>query len=250
MKNIIFIFIILFCLSLNSFSQESFKTHLFLGKWTMTDIQDAEIFEEWNTNASGDVIGTSYFVKNGKESVNEILSFEINNGNLNYCAIVFAQNDGNKICYNLKSYDEKEKIFVFENLNHDYPKRIIYKFKGYMELKLSVRIEDDEKGSDFNFTKVEELLKLYYLFGKIVKEPFVNKIGKEIPGVYDYFFEVQGEKYFIKNIKLAESVQIEDLLGKEALFKLTFHNGLWDSDDSNHQSRIGKYVKIYLHEKP
>ena len=117
----------------NSYSQENIKTHLFLGKWTMTDIQDAEIFEEWYTNASGDIIGASYFVKDGKENVNEILSLEFNEGNLNYCAIVFAQNDGNKICYNLKSYDDEEKIFIFENLNHDYPKRIIYKFKSTLK---------------------------------------------------------------------------------------------------------------------
>jgi len=246
-KLIIFSAFILF-LFVNSYSQENIKTHLFLGKWTMIDIQDAEIFEEWNTNAAGDILGTSYFVKDGKESVNEILSLEYKDGNLNYCAIVFAQNDGNKICFNLKSFDEKEKIFVFENLNHDYPKRIIYKFLSYNNL--SVRIEDDKTGSDFNFIRIEGLMNLYYLKGKILKIPFVNKIGKEIPGVYDYFFEVQGEKYFIRNFKTANSLQIEDFLEKEAIFQLSFHEGLWDSDDSNHQSRIGKYVKIYLHSKP
>lgn len=248
MKKLIIALAVMFIISVNSYSQEIIKTHLFLGKWTMIDIQDAEIFEEWNTNASGDIIGTSYFVQNGKESVNEILSLELNDGNLNYCAVVFAQNDGNKICYNLKSYDEKENIFIFENLNHDYPKRIIYKFENYNNLL--VRIEDDKTGSDFNFLRVFGLLNLYYLKGKIIKVPFENKIGKEIPGVYDYFFEVQGERYFIRNFKTANSMQIEDFLDKETIFQLSFGEGLWDSDDYNHQSRIGKYVKIYLPEKP
>ncbi len=241
----LFIIAIILLSAINCFSQENIKTHLFLGKWLMAEVKDAEIFEEWNTNSAGDIAGTSYYVKNGKESVNEILSLESEEGNLNYCAIVFSQNDGNKICYRLKEYDDKENIFVFENLNHDFPKRIIYKFQDFDNL--SVRTEDDNKGNDFKFTRVEGLINFYYLKGKILKKPFVNKIGKEVPGIYDYFFEVQGEKYFIRNFKNNESLQIEDYLEKELIFQVSFHEGLWDSDDNNHQSRVGKYVKIYLH---
>ncbi|RLD71247.1 MAG: hypothetical protein DRJ10_19600 [Bacteroidetes bacterium] len=81
--------------------------------------------------------------------------------------------------------------------------------------------------------------------GKIVKVDFVNKGGRKIPDVFDYFFEINGEKLFIKITEGKVSRdEIANYLNKEVKIKGFKSNGLWDTDDPNVQSRIGDYVVI------
>lgn len=81
--------------------------------------------------------------------------------------------------------------------------------------------------------------------GIVVQEQFINKGGKEIDGVFDFFLGYGNQKRFIK---LMESkVSADDLLetiGKTASFEIIERHGLWDTDDPNVQSRVGDYVVI------
>ncbi len=105
---------------------------------------------------------------------------------------------------------------------------------------------------------IRDSIKLYYdsvmvvtpadtltLEGIFIKEQFVNKAGREIPGVFDWFFETNGKKYFVK-IR-AEDVTTEKLeIYKNELLHVRglIREGLWDTDDNNIQSRVGKYIVI------
>jgi len=81
--------------------------------------------------------------------------------------------------------------------------------------------------------------------GKIVKVNFVNKGGRKIPGAFDYFFEIDGKKLFIK-ITEGEVTrdEIAKHLDKEVEIKGYKSGGLWDTDDPNVQSRVGDYMVI------
>lgn len=81
---------------------------------------------------------------------------------------------------------------------------------------------------------------------KVISEQFVNKGGKEIKGVFDCFLEYEGKSMFIKFMDSKVSFEeIEPLIGKTATFKISELEGLWDTNDNNIQSRIGKYVVIW-----
>ena len=81
--------------------------------------------------------------------------------------------------------------------------------------------------------------------GKIVIVDFVNKGGQKIPGAFDYFFKINGEKLFIKITEGKVSRdEIAKYLNKEVEIKGFKSGGLWDTDDPNVQSRVGDYVVI------
>ncbi len=81
--------------------------------------------------------------------------------------------------------------------------------------------------------------------GKVVGEPFINKVGQENPKIIDLYFETGGKKYFIKfldsNISRNEMAQY---INKTLKVQGKVNHGLWDTNDPNHQSRVGEYIVI------
>ncbi|MCF6364604.1 MAG: hypothetical protein L3J35_00200 [Bacteroidales bacterium] len=82
--------------------------------------------------------------------------------------------------------------------------------------------------------------------GKIVKVNFVDKAGRVHEDAFNYFFQTEGDKIFIKisegKVKRDEIVKIYNKNIKIKGYK-TF--GLWDTDDPTVQSRVGDYIVIY-----
>lgn len=81
---------------------------------------------------------------------------------------------------------------------------------------------------------------------RVMYEPFVNKAGVLVEGVGDYFLVYNDLHWFIKftdGTVLRED--IAKLKDQTAKFVVMEKEGLWDTDDPNVQSRVGKYVGIY-----
>jgi hypothetical protein len=240
---IIALSVIFFISSVTQSQTDAYKTHLFLGTWIMKTDKDITT-EKWEVSEGGEFKGITIYENNNGSFLSETMRLTDVKGRLNFCSTVLEQNPDNpqgEICFGLKSY--KDRIFIFENLNHDYPKRIIYDFSGYNTL--TAQIEGDTNSFELKYERYYDPIESFGLRGKIVKEQFVNKAGRIIPDVYDYFYDIQGEKYFIK--LSASSVNKESIIentGKEIFCTVVFHNGLWDTDDNTHQSRIGKYITI------
>lgn len=92
--------------------------------------------------------------------------------------------------------------------------------------------------------------------GKIIKSLQINKVGRKLK-IYDYFF-VDGKtkkQYFIKS---STNTTLIDEIEKHIIYSDTLNNetkklkikgkkqtGLWDSDNPEHQSRVGDYIHIY-----
>ena len=240
---IIFIITILTLTDISDAQTTEYPTHLFLGEWVMKTDKDVTT-EIWELNSAGDITGKTIYEYDRGSFMSEIMRLITLNGKLNYCATILEQDASSpqgEICFELKSYTERK--FTFENLKHDFPKRIIYDFGDYNILK--ARVEGDTSGFDLTFQKKQDFITSYTLKGRFIKEQFVNKAGRKINGVFDYFFEIQGEKYFIKfaggSVKVSD---IESVLGNEIRADVIFKEGLWDTDDPNVQSRVGKYITI------
>ncbi len=107
--------------------------------------------------------------------------------------------------------------------------------KVYSELNNNI-----ENKLDLN----KSILKIYK--GKVLKVNFINKAGRRIDGVFDYFFEIENKKYFIKfsegNVKRA---QLENFYNWNIRVEAVITTGLWDTNDHNVQSRFGEFIILY-----
>lgn len=82
--------------------------------------------------------------------------------------------------------------------------------------------------------------------GTIEKKQFYNKANRKIEGVYDLFFVMGKERLFIKTRSHTVSRdQLEPYIGKKIKVEASILEGMWDADDPNIQSRIGRYISIF-----
>lgn len=98
--------------------------------------------EQWNQPFGGQMMGLARNVKGSRVVFSEFMRIQTKDG-----AIVFTPRIGT----NAKPVDFKAKKVsatevVFENLEHDFPKRIIYRQAAG---GLLARVEDDKRGQDF-----------------------------------------------------------------------------------------------------
>lgn len=143
--------IILFT-TLNLFAQDDAIKKLFPGKWKM-DIENAEVYEEWELLSENELAGKSYSVKDGIKIINENLYLKKFADQWAYVAVPKNQNIA---LFAIIEYSAKK--ITFENKEHDFPQKIIYEFhKGG---KLTAAIEGNVNGefrrTEFSFVLVEE----------------------------------------------------------------------------------------------
>ena len=90
------------------------------GCWKMIE-GDLTIRELWMTASGGMMIGMSQSVSNDKTSGFEFLRIEEQDGKLVYTAIPSGQTETS-----FYQVELNDTLAVFENLEHDFPQRIIY----------------------------------------------------------------------------------------------------------------------------
>jgi uncharacterized protein YciI len=118
MRILLFFWFSVFC-SLVSAQQ---RLPVFLaGTWK---IENKNQFEHWDILNENSMKGFAYQIVNGDKQVIEYLEINQVKKNLVYSASVIKQNGGKSIPFKLLHIDT---VFVFENLKHDFPKRILYK---------------------------------------------------------------------------------------------------------------------------
>ena len=90
------------------------------------------------------------------------------------------------------------------------------------------------------------------MIGKIVRENFVSKGNSKVEGVYDYFFQTNDKKYFIKEYgSVFTKEMLDKWIGIPVWLEAVVKNGLWDTTDdpAMQQSRVGEYITIFYIEK-
>lgn len=90
------------------------------GTWKM---EGKDVFERWDKLNENSLKGFSYAFENGQMNVFEYLDISRNGNELIYTANVLGQNDGKKIEFR---QTRTGNAFVFENPDHDFPKKISY----------------------------------------------------------------------------------------------------------------------------
>lgn len=111
-----------------------------------------QIDEHWTTPVGGSMLGMSRTVAGGKMVFFEFLRIETRGTEVFYV----AQPKGRTPATDFKLVRSSEGEAVFENLQHDFPKRIIYRKQP--DGGLSARIEGDgtekEKPQEFKYRRI------------------------------------------------------------------------------------------------
>ena len=141
MKSILLLVLVPF-LSLNA--QDELIKKLFPGKWKM-DFDKASIYEEWVLENETELIGTSFSLDTEKKIISEIIYLKKFGDQWAYIALPRNQDI---TLFKLVEYSSDK--FVFENIEHDFPQRIIYEF--LTGGKLNASIEENINGK---FTRKE-----------------------------------------------------------------------------------------------
>ncbi len=146
---IILIFLLLATVTV---AQDESIEYLFPGKWKMETVK-AEIYEEWTVVNETELIGKSYSVDNGVETINEILYLKKFGDQWAYVAVPRGQNIA---LFALVEYTPKK--FIFENKEHDFPQRISYEFHidGKLTAAIEGKVDGELKKINFSFLLVEE----------------------------------------------------------------------------------------------
>ncbi len=149
MKTLISIFLL--CLLVSCKENKTSRIEFMIGTWK---VENKEQYEVWEKTENKELIGYVYKFSNDQKEINETLSIKIIENKIIYEATVPDQNEGRTIPFTLNS-DIKE-FLSFENLEHDFPKKIQYKKINENEIKVIV-IGDSNKG--FSYTQLKQMVK-------------------------------------------------------------------------------------------
>lgn len=128
-----------------TFAQSSYPDFL-QGTWK---IENKEEYEHWDKLNENSLKGFSYKLKDGKLLVAEYLDITKVNQEVIYTATVLNQNQGKGIQFILSKADSS---YTFENLHHDFPKRIVYKRLNDTEIHVQVS-DGKQKGFTYKLQK-------------------------------------------------------------------------------------------------
>lgn len=107
-------------------SDETFeKLYALEGIWKMTT-KRGTICEEWKKVNENHLQSKGYFIKGTDTLVNERVALTNSKAGVFYTSTVEDQNNKEPIAFKMTSVDNNR--FVFENPQHDFPKRIVYRF--------------------------------------------------------------------------------------------------------------------------
>ena len=126
-----------------------------VGTWKM-QTKSGAMFEQWRIVDDSTLHGLSYKIQGGGDTVMlESVQLETRNGVMHYTPTAFGQNDDKPVPFRIVSSTKHE--FVAENLEHDFPQRIIYRLKSEHQLHARIEgtVKGKAKGRDFPYERVE-----------------------------------------------------------------------------------------------
>ncbi len=144
------------CAGMNTGGSSTMKQVKWLSGTWENKAQRGSIFENWKTGDDSTLIGRSYSIRNGKDTVVfETIQLRQRNGALYYVPIARGQNNNQPVPFKMTLLTKNQ--MVFENPEHDFPKRIIYKKSS--DNRMDAAIEGEQDGQmrreDFPFVKVK-----------------------------------------------------------------------------------------------
>ena len=121
-----------------------------VGTWKM---EGKEQYEVWETTQNKELIGYAYRINDNHKTIIETLSIRIIGDNIIFEATVPDQNEGKTIPFILNN--EIKEYLSFENIEHDFPKKIQYKRINDNEIEVTVK---GDEGRGFSYMQLKQKL--------------------------------------------------------------------------------------------
>ena len=128
MKNLLIAVTIVLCLSAFFISRDDKvfkKLYVLEGTWKMNTKRGA-VCEEWKKVDNNYLQNRGYMIKGNDTIITERVALTNTKAGILYTSTVEDQNNKEPIAF--KMTRNEDNMFVFENPEHDFPKRIVYKF--------------------------------------------------------------------------------------------------------------------------
>ena len=111
------------------------------------------LFEAWQKVDASRMTGTSYQVKGTDRKELETVRLFFQKGEIVYAPTAFGENQEQEVSFTLKQIVKGQ--FIFENLKHDFPRRISYKMIGNDSLHAYIEgeIAGKLKRIDFKYAR-------------------------------------------------------------------------------------------------
>lgn len=107
----------------------------FIGSWSIRN--DTVVYtEKWAKISDTLFSGTAYELLKGDTTFKEKLIISIDTSGIYYSALVSGQNDNKPVKF--RYCKDSSGVFIFENQEHDFPKKLIYNFSKTNILNITV----------------------------------------------------------------------------------------------------------------
>ncbi len=122
------------------------------GKWLSEKNADGTVMGEvWQKKNSNSMIGKSFMIKNGDTTILETVDLVKDGNNIFYTPVAYGQNDDRPVQFKLTSITET--AYIFENPQHDFPKRIVYDFTTSETLHAYIDDGTEKKRQHYYYKK-------------------------------------------------------------------------------------------------
>ena len=143
--------ICILCLLLACSENKLSRVDFLIGTWKM---EGKEQYENWELSNNKELIGYSYKFKDSQKIITETLSIKILENTVIFEATVPDQNEGKTIPFTLNN--EIKDYLSFENIDHDFPKKIQYKRINENEIEVTVL---GDEGEGFSYKQLKQRTK-------------------------------------------------------------------------------------------
>lgn len=129
------------------------KLYMLQGRWMMKTKKGA-IGEEWVRVGKNYMQSRGYLIKGTDTTITERVALRRTRDGIFYTSTVEEQNQKQPVPFKLTSVTDS--LFVFENPQHDFPKRICYKLvnKDSVHAWIDDATQNSRKRSDFYYSRV------------------------------------------------------------------------------------------------
>jgi len=138
-----------------SFSRKDFqKFDKLLGIWK-TEKKNGMLYEAWRKNGDMELEGKSFKIVSGDTTILEKVRLALEeDSRIVYAVRVDGQNNNRETLFYLKIVTGSD--YIFENLQHDFPKRIVYNIsnKNSLHAYIEGEIEGKNQRVDFDYIRV------------------------------------------------------------------------------------------------
>jgi hypothetical protein len=143
--------LILHCVAVPQSEKHTVESAAWLAGCWQGEVRGKQVTEQWIKPAGGAMLGMAWTISNNKMASHEFLQIRRkDDGQTYYIALPSGQQEAS-----FKLIKSGPQELIFENPEHDFPQRIIYRLAGDGSLKARIEGKENgkEKGFDYSFKR-------------------------------------------------------------------------------------------------